>query len=239
MMLPGLFYFHMKTIALITAAGSSKRMKGKGSKPFLVLGSKPLIVHTIAAFERADVIDGIFLVLQPEEIGKFEKEIISKNRFSKILGIVAGGKERQESVKNGLDAIEKICKCAVVAIHDGARPLIEPQHISKVVLAAKKYGAATLAVPAKDTIKIVDAHGFCQDTLDRKFTWQTQTPQAFTFELIMEAHKKAKGNLALDDASLVEAVGHRVKIVEGAYSNIKITTPEDLHIAEALIKRRT
>ncbi len=225
-----------KTVALITAAGSSIRMAGLGSKPFLMLGQIPLIVHTIRAFETSELIDDIFLVLQKAEIEKFRGEVGSKFSFFKMKDIVPGGRERQESVKNGLEAIGS--GCDIVAIHDGVRPFVRSKHIDDVVRAAREYGASTLAVRAKDTIKLVNKDGLVEKTLDRNSTWQTQTPQAFKYKLIRDVHQSSKSIDALDDALLVEKLGYKVKVIEGDYANIKITTPEDLTIAESLLKNQ-
>ncbi|GBF35728.1 2-C-methyl-D-erythritol 4-phosphate cytidylyltransferase [Desulfocucumis palustris] len=222
-----------EVFAVVVAAGRGTRMKGP-DKQFIRLSGMPVLRRTLAAFERTPVITGIILVISPEKFGEWD--IILKNwGINKLRAVVPGGNVRQQSVMNGLLAVP--FSCATVLIHDGARPLVTPGEIEAVAAAAREHGAATLAVPVKDTVKQADGQGFVESTPDRERLWLTQTPQGFSFSLLLEAHRRAVDAAnATDDASLVEMMGHRVKLVPGSYRNIKITTPEDIYIAEALLK---
>ncbi len=223
-----------EVFAVVVAAGRSTRMKGT-DKQLIELSGMPVLQHTLAVFEKTTVISGIVLVASPEKFGDGDIVLKKKWGINKLYAMVPGGNMRQQSVMNGLLAVP--FSCATVLIHDGARPLVTVGEIEAVVSAAREYGAATLAVPVKDTVKQADVQGFVERTPDRERLWLTQTPQGFSFPLLMEAHRKAGDSAnATDDASLVEIMGHRVKLVPGSYRNIKITTPEDIYIAEALLK---
>jgi 2-C-methyl-D-erythritol 4-phosphate cytidylyltransferase len=204
-------------------------------KQFLELGCMPVLQHTLTVFEKAGQIAGVVLVVAPEKYRDLGSEAFSTWGLNKLIAIVPGGNTRQQSVFNGLLAIP--FNCRTVLVHDGARPLITVREIESVAAAADEYGAATLAVPVKDTVKEADGKGFVARTPKREMLWLTQTPQGFSYQLLMEAHRQAGQSAdATDDATLVEAAGHPVKLVPGSYRNIKITTPEDIYIAEALIK---
>jgi len=221
--------------AVIVAAGRSTRMQG-ADKQFLELAGTPVLQHTLAAFEKAGRIAGIVLVIAPEKYRDSGPGAFRSWGLNKLIAVVPGGNTRQQSVLNGLLAIP--FNCRTVLIHDGARPLVTVGEIETVVAAAGEYGAATLAVPVKDTVKESDGQGFVASTPNRELLWLTQTPQGFSYQLLLEAHRLAGPSAAAtDDASLVEAAGHRVKLVPGSYRNIKITTPEDIYIAEALLSR--
>lgn len=220
--------------AIVLAAGSGKRMGGKTMKQFLKIGSNPVIIQTLSVFEKSCLIDDIILV-SPENEVDFSIRFVKAASLDKVSKIVVGGSERQHSVKNGLNAVSQ--NSDIVIIHDGVRPFLTEKNITDVVASAKKSGAAILAVPVKDTVK--EASGeYISRTIPRENLWLAQTPQAFQYNVIKEAFENAD-NLGLtgtDDASLVEATGKEVSIVLGSYNNIKITTPEDLLFAEALVK---
>lgn len=228
-----------KSIALIPAAGMGKRMGASINKQYLQLDGVPIVARTISAFERSPLIDAIYLVTPAEEIPYCREHIAEAFGFSKISAIIPGGKERQNSVMNGLNAMrEYVSDDDVILIHDGVRPFISEEIISEAIKAAALYDGALVAVPAKDTIKIVET-GFVSGTPDRTTLWQAQTPQAFRFGSVYTAHMAAEAArfIGTDDASLVERLGGRVRIVCGDYRNIKITTPEDLVLAEAFLAR--
>ncbi|MEW5323225.1 2-C-methyl-D-erythritol 4-phosphate cytidylyltransferase [Geobacillus thermoleovorans] len=218
--------------AIVLAAGRGKRMNAGMNKQFLELGGEPLIVRTLNVFERDERCARIVLVVNPAERSRFEL-LLDRFRIRKVAAFADGGEERQHSVYNGLQALAGE---EIVLIHDGARPFVRVRHLHELVNAAVQYGAAIPAVRVKDTIKKVDGL-FVEQTIDRSSLWAVQTPQAFRLSLIMEAHEAAKqaGYLGTDDASLVERIGKPVKIIEGDYHNIKLTTPEDLLFAEAIL----
>ncbi|KAF0133131.1 MAG: 2-C-methyl-D-erythritol 4-phosphate cytidylyltransferase [Candidatus Saganbacteria bacterium] len=212
-------------ISVIIAAGGFGRRMGK-PKQFLPLLGKSVIEWTLDVFKSIKTIKQIVLVVSGDDIGK-----------AKSFGVevVEGGVERQDSVSNGLKLIS--ADTDFVIVHDGARPLITPDIIEKAISDAKIYGAAVVGVPIKDTLKRVDKDLMVCDTVDRSIIWQAQTPQVFKYEIITRAYKNAKSK-ATDDSKLVEDLGIKVKMVMGLYENIKITTPEDLIAAEAIIRRR-
>jgi 2-C-methyl-D-erythritol 4-phosphate cytidylyltransferase len=226
----------MKTIALITAGGRGRRMQSPTAKQFLLLGGKPMLAQTIAVFEACPVIDEIFVIAPQDEMAMVQTEIVEKYQYIKVLKVVRGGRMRQQSVWNGLRAIKS--DCSWVVVHDGVRPLITPQLIEYGLREARQTGAAIVAVPARDTVKRLVPGGKLQ-TLPREEIWLAQTPQIFRFSLLYQAHQKAiQGKFTgTDDASLVERLGQAVSLIPGDYGNLKITTPEDLTIAESLIKK--
>ncbi len=223
----------MKVCALIMAAGSGKRMGGNTKKQYLKLDNEEIIRLSVKAFELCDEIDEIAVVTGRDELN-LVKTMLSD--FKKLKAVVEGGSERQYSVYNGLKALND---CNIVLIHDGVRPFVKNEDIKKCIEEAKKTGACVLGVPVKDTIKICDSEGNILSTPERKKLWAAHTPQCFNYELITEAYNKAEkeGFLGTDDASLAENFGIRVKMVEGSYDNIKITTPEDLVTGEAILKK--
>jgi 2-C-methyl-D-erythritol 4-phosphate cytidylyltransferase/2-C-methyl-D-erythritol 2,4-cyclodiphosphate synthase len=229
----------MKTIAIIPAGGAGKRLKAHVAKQYLFLDHMPVLVHTLKVFQKSKVIDNIILALPPDDLVSVWQELIDKYGLTKVTTIVAGGKTRQDSVNNGLAAINE--KCDVVVIHDAVRPFVTQELIIQVVAAAKTAGAASSGVKAKDTIKETKKDNIVAATIPRQNLWLTQTPQAFKFELLKEAYKSAYDEkfYGTDDASLVERIGKKVKMIEGSYENIKITTSEDLIMAEALMKKKT
>lgn len=221
-----------KNVAIVLAAGQGKRMQSKVQKQFLLIKDKPVLYYTLNAFECSPVISEIILVTGKDEIEYCQQEIVEKYGFTKVCKIVAGGKERYHSVHEGIQAIDE---ADYVFIHDGARPFVTNEIIERAYATVKEDNACVVAMPVKDTIKIADENGFAVQTPDRKRVWQMQTPQTFEYHLIKNAYEKLmieEPEGITDDAMVVETMtDHRVKLVEGSYQNIKITTPEDLDIA--------
>ena len=222
----------MKNVAIVLAAGQGKRMKSKVQKQYLLIKEKPVLYYTLSAFENSSLISEIILVTGKDEIAYCQKEIVENYGFSKVQKIVAGGKERYHSVYEGIKAIET---ADYVFIHDGARPFVDGEMIARVCDAVAEHKACVVGMPVKDTIKIADDAGFAEQTPDRRKVWQIQTPQTFEYQLIKGAYEKLLAEEPegiTDDAMVVETMtDHKVKLVEGSYRNIKITTPEDLDIA--------
>jgi 2-C-methyl-D-erythritol 4-phosphate cytidylyltransferase len=217
--------------AIIVAAGSGERFKSEVPKQFLEINGKPVIVHTIERLSAAPSVDTIVLVLAHERIADFEKH---RAELPKLDAIVAGGKSRGESVLNGLKAVSD--ECEIVAVHDGARPLVSVDEIERVIAKAKETGAACLVAPVTDTIKSIRG-GEIAATLDRDKLRRALTPQAFKREILLKAFELADLNgCVTDDSYLVEKLGHPVAFVEGSSTNIKITHREDLVLAEALMR---
>jgi 2-C-methyl-D-erythritol 4-phosphate cytidylyltransferase len=221
-----------KVGAIVVAAGKSERMGGV-EKIFAHVAGKPLLAHAIEAFQRSPVVDSIVIVLAKDKVSD-GLDLVKKYHWSKVVAVCAGGARRQDSVNKGLNRLGKV---DWVMIHDGARPCVTPDIIERGLEAARESGAAIPAMPVADTIKIVSADSYVKDTPPRDKLWAVQTPQVFGFDIISEAHRKAKSNVT-DDAGMVESLGHKVKVFKGSYTNIKVTTPEDLVIAEAIIKSR-
>ena len=226
-----------KSIALIPAAGMGKRMGASINKQYLQLNGMPIVARTISVFEQSPLIDAIYLVIPAEEIPYCQKHVVEAFGFRKIAAIVPGGRERQNSVMNALKAMrEHVSDDNVVLIHDGVRPLITENVLHESIKTASLHDGGVVAVPVKDTIKSV-RDGIVYDTPQRESLWQAQTPQSFRFGTIYSAHLSAEadGFDGTDDASLVERTGGEVHIIRGDYRNIKITTPEDLILAEAFL----
>ena len=223
---------------IITAAGQGVRMGTGIKKQYHSLAGKPVLVYALETFIKMPIVGNIVIVVSPGDESYCRENIVRLHCLTKIHAVVAGGVSRQESVYNGLMALPEETK--LVLIHDGVRPLFDGNKTDALLKAAVIHGTATLAVPPKDTVKLVNKEKKVVLTLPRDELWLTQTPQAFKYEIIMSAHEKARksGFIGTDDASLVEASGQSVKIIEGSYENIKITTPEDLFIAEAILNRR-
>lgn len=221
--------------ALILAAGKGKRMGKNINKQFLNIEDKPILYHTLKAFDQHKEIHSIILVASEEEIDFCKREIINKYGITKVKKVVKGGSERQQSVLNGLKEVEK---ANIVLIHDGARPFVSSSIISEGIKYASLYGAAACGVAPKDTIKVIDQRGFSLQSLDRNTLISVQTPQCFKYDLILKCHIDILNERAkiTDDTSVVEYFGHNVYIYPGEYNNIKITTPEDLIISEKLVK---
>ena len=222
---------------IVTAAGQGVRMGTGIKKQYHALAGKPVLFYALETFARMPIIGSIIIVVSPGDESYCRENIVRLHGLTKVHAVVTGGLSRQESVYNGLRALPE--ETRLVLIHDGVRPLFDGNNTDALLEAAVIYGAATLAVPPKDTVKLVKEKKVVL-TLPRDELWLTQTPQAFKYEIIMSAHEKAhkSGFKSTDDASLVEASGQTVKIIEGSYENIKITTPEDLFIAGAILNRR-
>lgn len=214
--------------AVIVAAGKGERMGAGMNKAYLPLCGKTVIELAVTPFEQCSKIGEIIVVT--DDVQKC-KNILSG--FSKVTAVVSGGRTRKESVKNGLYA----AKGGICAIHDGARALITENEIDRVIEDAKEYGAAALGVKCKDTLKKADKDGFIAETPNRDFLYQIQTPQVFKTEEILKMHEAETGDFT-DDCAVAEKFGKRIKITEGSYENIKITTPEDLALAETILKKR-
>ncbi len=229
----------MYLTAILLAAGKGRRLQSRIPKPLVKLETLPLIVHSLKALSLNRFVKDIIVVVNPRNSKSVKKSIISY-RIKKVKRIVFGGKLRQDSVRKGLGAIGR--ETDFVLIHDAARPFIDSNMITKVVREARKSGAAVAGVPVKDTIKELRVSK-CQSvkvsrTLERKNLWQIQTPQVFRKDLILEAYQRFGGAKVTDDASLVEKLGAGVTVAMGAYTNIKITTPEDLIIARAIVRNK-
>ncbi|HHW47541.1 MAG TPA: 2-C-methyl-D-erythritol 4-phosphate cytidylyltransferase [Clostridiaceae bacterium] len=224
--------------SVIVAAGKGTRMNMDINKQYLEICGIPVLARTLQVFEDCRFINEIVLVVNEYEILYCKQNIIDEYGFTKVKTLVAGGLERQDSVYNGLLEVDK--SCDIVLIHDGARPFAGEKNIIDSIYAAYEFGASCVAVPVKDTVKRSDKDGFVVETLDRSALWLIQTPQTFKYGLILDAHKKAleDGFIGTDDASLVERLGHKPKLVMGGYDNIKITTREDIPVAEAILNCR-
>lgn len=227
----------MKTGAILLAAGQGKRMNSQVQKQYMTLGGRPLITYALEAFEKSPA-DKIILVTGSGEEEYCRREIVEKYGFRKVSAVVAGGKERYHSVYEGLKQAED---CDYVLIHDGARPLIDAGVIKRAAEGAVKYQACVVGMPVKDTIKVSDEEEYASGTPDRRYLWQIQTPQAFSYELIRRAYdilfEKEENQVGItDDAMVVESfTDKKVKLIQGDYSNMKVTTPEDIAVAEALL----
>lgn len=225
----------MKVTAIIPAAGIGKRMNAK--KQFLEISGLPVLVHTVKVMNECQVIDEIVIAVPGDDI-ESTKELIKD--FVKVKAVITGGEERQDSVYNGIKAVDPESDEDLIVIHDAARPLITKELISAAVMEAKVSKAVIVGVPSKDTIKMVSENNEVVETLERNKIWLIQTPQVFNYSLIKEAYDRADkvGYRATDDSRLVERLGIKVKVVMGSYDNIKITTKEDLHVAQAILNGR-
>ena len=234
-----------KTAAVVLAAGKGKRMGGDTCKQYMLLDGKPLLYYSLKAFEESSV-DEVILVTGAGEMQFCRTDIVEKYGFHKVAAITTGGKERYHSVYEGLKTLERrgYQEDAIVLIHDGARPFADRKIIRAAMTDAEKYGACVIGMPAKDTIKIADADGFAKVTPKRTDTWMIQTPQAFSYGIIKKAYDKLMScreyqEGITDDAMVVETMlNYPVKLTEGSYENMKVTTPEDMEIAGAILRRR-
>ncbi len=246
--------------AVVLAAGRGSRMESGVAKQYMLLQGKPLIWYALHAVEESSVIDDCILVTGAEDISYVKEEIVAKYGFSKVTDVVAGGKERYDSVYNGLAAAvengtvwhgEKRCAPGhdgYIFIQDGARPFLTEEILKRCYDAVRQNHACVAGMPVKDTVKIVDESGFASRTPDRNFLWQVQTPQVFDAPLILSAYERLmrekerlirEGISITDDAMVVETFTDcKVRLVEGSYSNMKVTTPEDMAVAEALLGRQ-
>ena len=225
-----------KYAAIVLAAGSGKRMNSKVHKQYLVIQDRPVLYYSLKAFEDSAV-DEIVLVVGKGEEEFCRKEIVDKYGISKVKAIVEGGKERYHSVFEGL---KQTSDADYVLIHDGARPFVNQDIIRRCMQEVQKYQACVVGMPVKDTIKIADEEGYAKQTPDRKNVWMIQTPQTFSYALIYEAYEemlKTEDTAITDDAMVLERIkGKKSKLIEGSYRNIKITTPEDLLIANVYLQ---
>lgn len=221
---------------VIVAAGSGSRMKRDINKQFIKLDGKEIIAYTIEKFYKSEDIGDIVIVIKENEEKYFIENIINKYGFYNIK-LAYGGKERQDSVYNGIKKLNS--NCEIVLIHDGARPFVNEYIIKNSIKEAKENNAVVVGVPVKDTIKVVDSDGNIVDTPNRSLLWSVQTPQSFKYEIITKAYEYAYSNdyYGTDDAMLVEHIGYNVKMIEGSYDNIKITTEEDLHFGIQILNK--
>ena len=227
----------MKCTAIVLAAGQGKRMNSKVQKQFLCIQEHPVLYYSLQCFEKCSWIADIVLVTGKDEIEHCREQIVKKYNFQKVSAIVEGGKERYNSVYNGLMACNQ---SDYVFIHDGARPFVTQEILQRGLECVLEKGACAAGMPSKDTIKIVNANRVVESTPDRRFVWNVQTPQVFQYPLVLDSYSKALAgdcSKVTDDAMVVEAYGnHEVTLYEGSYENIKITTPGDLKLAEELVK---
>lgn len=220
--------------AVIPAAGIGTRMRSPINKQYLTLRGKPILSYAVDVFEACPLIDEIVVVIKKDEWRLCKKEVILPGKYKKVR-LVTGGETRQDSVFEGLNQLS--ANTDIVLIHDGARPFIDNNLLLKSICETYEHRATVVAVPAKNTIKVTDDHGFVEHTPNRRYLYEIQTPQTFDYALVLKAYNQAKkeGRVGTDDASLVEWMGEPVKIVEGNYHNLKITTPEDMVTAEAMM----
>lgn len=224
--------------AVVPAAGCGARMGSEIPKQFLELGDVPLLVHVLRVFESSRMISEIVVVVPEAAVTFCREELLPPYAFSKISAVIAGGARRQDSVWNGLQAVDERTK--IVVVHDAVRPFVTGAMVEEAVAGARTHGAAVAAIPLHDTVKRVAQDGMIETTLDRQRLWSAQTPQAFDAGLLRDAHWSSQeaGVEATDDAFLVERTGHRVSIVNGSPDNIKITRPKDLVMGEAILAAR-
>lgn len=223
--------------AIVLAAGQGKRMHSKIQKQFLEIGGKPILYYSMECFQKSPLIQDIILVTGEDMISYCQSEIVEKYGFTKVCKVTAGGKERYDSVYAGLLCCQDT---DYVYIHDGARPFVTEEMIQRGYEAVKRTNACVMGMPSKDTVKLADPSGYIKETPDRKIVWNIQTPQIFSYELIRSAYEsirqKDMSNVT-DDAMVVEQeTGAKILLVEGSYRNIKITTPEDMAVAEAFLR---
>lgn len=228
----------MKISALIPSAGLGLRMGGETRKQFIHIADTPIAVHTLRKFQSIEEIHRLILIVPKEDIPFCEKDLVSRFQLHKVQKIIAGGKERQDSVYHGLKALDG--DEDIVIVHDGVRPFATAAIIREGIRIASVSGAAVTAIPVKDTIKSVSNEGHVERTVDRSRLWQAQTPQTFQRELLQRAYDiaMAEGFYGTDDASLVERLGETVSVVRGSEFNIKITTPRDLILAEGILRNQ-
>ena len=212
----------------VVAAGESRRMRGV-DKLFATIAGRPLLAHCLATFDRSPWVHSISVAASASGIEDVQ-ELVRRRGLAKVVSVVEGGARRQDSV---LNAVRGLGEVDVILIHDGARPFVDQCIIERAVAAANEWGAAVAAVPVKDTIKVVDSDLSVVDTPSRDGLWAAQTPQAFRLDILLRAHSEVNDDVT-DDAAMVEAIGHPVKLFMGSYLNFKVTTPEDLIFADAI-----
>jgi 2-C-methyl-D-erythritol 4-phosphate cytidylyltransferase len=220
---------------IIPAAGQGKRMGAGKNKLLLELNSIPVFIHSLKVFEEDELCDGIILAIHPQDEAEFNS-LLKKHEVKKVLELVPGGEERQDSIYNALKTVKRD---GIILVHDAARPFIRKEHIHRLLETAQETGAAIIGVRAKDTMKTV-RNDVVMATVERSSLWAVQTPQAFRFSLLRSAYEQAEkdGFIGTDDSSLVERISHPVTMVEGDYDNIKLTTQEDLFFAQAILQKR-
>jgi 2-C-methyl-D-erythritol 4-phosphate cytidylyltransferase len=225
----------MSITAIVPAAGMGKRFKDTLPKQFVSIEGKPILSYTIQKIHDCKEIDEIYLVVSEDKIAFCREELVEKNNFPKIHKIIAGGKERQDSVYNGIKELGS--EVGLVVIHDGVRPFVDSGIFCDVINEAKGCGAAIAAIPEIDTIKQVSSEGMVEKTLKRDSLWRVQTPQVFRYDILKKAYEKAfmENHYATDDSALVEWAGYQVKVVKGSPYNIKITSPEDLELGKRML----
>lgn len=227
-----------KNYAIVLAAGKGTRMGSRVNKQFLNLDDRPILYYSLHEFSKNKLIHGIILVCGEDKIEYCRENVIKRFKIGKIVDIVKGGTERQDSVLNGLDAVPSH-ECNIVLIHDAARPFVEDNIIKNGIKYAERYGASACGIRPKDTIKIADKLGFSLGTLDRSKLFCVQTPQCFNYDMILDCHRKLKEDeiKVTDDTAVIEHYGNKVYLYDGSYNNIKITTPEDMIIANSVIEK--
>ena len=227
-----------RNTAIVLAAGQGKRMHSKVQKQFLEIQGYPVLYYSLRCFQESPLIQDIILVTGEESISYCKEEIVQKYGFTKVSAVIPGGKERYDSVYAGLCECRD---CEYVLIHDGARPFVTEEILKRGLQKVKETGACVIGMPSKDTVKLSDEEGYVKETPNRKCVWTIQTPQIFSYSLIREAHDSIRQkdmSKITDDAMVVEQEsGVQVRLVEGSYQNIKITTPEDLDVAEVFLKK--
>jgi len=228
----------MKTAAIIPAGGAGQRMGTDRAKQYLSLADKPILIHTLQVFQDTPLIDEIILVVPPADVSSMEKTALKDYGLSKVRNVVPGGRERQDSVRNGLGVVRD--DHDIVVIHDAVRCFVSQELIAAAIDGAAKHKAVTTGVPVRDTVKKVFPDGWVDKTIVRQDLWLTQTPQAFQTDILKKAYEAAydEGFCGTDDAELVERLGIPVMMLKGACKNIKITTPEDLSFGRSLIGTR-
>ena len=227
-----------RVVAVVPAGGLGKRMGAGTPKQFLMLDGVPMMLHSLRVLDRAPSVTEVVLVVPKAEQARVLTEVVDRYGLKKVLKVVPGGATRHESVHHGLNEVDDDFE--IVVVHDAVRPFVTEDLIERSIEAARKHGGAIAAVPMKDTPKQTGPDGLIHKTLDRAGLWLAQTPQTFRRALVVEAYRKAgvEHVHATDDAALVERLGHQVGIVEGSWENIKITTPEDMVLAEAILAAR-
>jgi 2-C-methyl-D-erythritol 4-phosphate cytidylyltransferase len=229
----------MSVSAIIVAGGKGIRMGAATRKQYMLLAGKPIVCHTIEVFDASSCIKEIYLVVPPDDLDTFSERWISSLTLHKRIHLVAGGRERQDSVYRGIQAVSAQ-RCEIVVIHDAVRPFVSSRIIEACINEARISGACIVGMPAMETAKLVIS-GQIERTLDRNTIWMAQTPQAFELSLIRTAHEKARSErfMGTDDAMLVERLGRKIRIIQGSRLNMKITTSEDMALAEGIINRKS
>ncbi len=229
-----------QVVAIIPAAGIGARMGFEKAKQFMDLCGKPILAVTLSHFQKCNLVDKIVLVVSQDDVDYCKREIVDRYKLSKVFKVIVGGKRRQDSVRNGVEAVADSYRW--VLIHDGVRPLVTNGLIERVIKVAKDFRAVITGLPVKETVKEIDGQGSVLRSVDRSQLWLIQTPQIFRWEDINLAHQEAVKHgweEATDDAFLIEKMGIPVKIIEGEGNNIKVTTPQDLDIARLLISKKS